>query len=181
MSRFKVEHKGDDGYTHTRTGRLPKDSPIIDFIGEIDELVSLIGVIKVYLKQRGFSGDIITRLETFQQHLLSVASYAVAGQEEQPIGPQQLAELETWIDELWRSLQATHRFKGLIAPGASLESALLNLARAVCRRVERRGAKLLRERILAPSAYAYMNRLSDALYVLALYLDNVNTSKLSSS
>ncbi|MEM0006200.1 MAG: cob(I)yrinic acid a,c-diamide adenosyltransferase [Ignisphaera sp.] len=172
MRAVKKVHRGDDGYTDIFGLRLPKDSPIIELIGELDELVSLIGVVKSILKENSAFLDIVNNLTAIQRKLMYIASY-VASKGDSRVGPpityDDVAALEKAIDILW-SAQTMSRFT---IPGSSKESALLHLLRAVCRRVERRAVTLLRNGAIDPLIHVFLNRLSDWLYVSALYINKV--------
>ena len=74
--------------------------------------------------------------------------------------------LETLIDELSEGVGPLENF---ILPGGSLGSAQLHVARTVCRRAEREVITLRREEPVGPFVVPYLNRLSDALFVMARY------------
>ena len=79
------------------------------------------------------------------------------------LGPDDIARLEHWIDEAESSLAPLRRF---VLPGGSPAAAALHLARTVCRRAERHIVSLGPEAVDA-DLLAYVNRLSDLLFVLA--------------
>ncbi|MCS7111166.1 MAG: cob(I)yrinic acid a,c-diamide adenosyltransferase [Ignisphaera sp.] len=169
---MKRIHRGDDGYTDIIGSRLPKDSPIIEFIGEVDELVSITGVVKSVLRESGLPPTITNNLTCIQRTLTNIASYVAKGGAHRaatPITHSDIIALENSIDRLWTALTPS-RF---VIPGSSKESALIHLLRAICRRVERRAATLLRNGIIDPVVYIYLNRLSDWLYVIALHINKV--------
>jgi len=171
---FKPVHRGDNGYTDIVEGRIEKDSPIIEFIGELDELISFIGLVKAYLRNSNIEKyrHAISMLTEIQQRLMSMASYvATLGKKPSPIDKGVVNEIEEVIKKLSNEVVMP---RGFIIPGSSVESSLLHVIRAICRRVERRAVKLLRERIIDSNTYVYLNRLSDLLYVLALYLNKLN-------
>ena len=72
----------------------------------------------------------------------------------------------TLIDELQAAVGPLANF---ILPGGSLSSAQLHIARTVCRRAEREVSTLVHEEGVGPFVMAYLNRLSDALFVMARY------------
>jgi cob(I)alamin adenosyltransferase len=73
-------------------------------------------------------------------------------------------ELERWIDSLDQNLEPLRSF---ILPGGSPAGAALHMARAVCRRAERRVNALALAEPVDPSIVRYLNRLSDLLFTLA--------------
>ncbi len=168
---MKRIHRGDDGYTDILGLRLPKDSPIIEFIGDVDELASMIGVVKSILRENNLH-HIVNSLTEIQKTLLHIASYVArggVGKAISPITQDDISILEKTINNLWSVLDINK----LVIPGSSKESALLHLLRAVCRRTERRAATLLRSGIIDSLTYVYLNRLSDWLYVTALYVNKM--------
>ena len=80
------------------------------------------------------------------------------------IGKKNLDSLEAITDELNSALPRLHRF---IMPGGSLAGAELHVARAVCRRAERRIIALSKTESVNPEIVPYVNRLSSFLFVLA--------------
>ena len=88
----------------------------------------------------------------------------VAGRAEKAsLGADDIARLERWIDEADAELTPLRRF---ILPGGVAAAAALHLARTVCRRAERHIVGL-GESAVEPELIAYVNRLSDLLFVLA--------------
>jgi cob(I)alamin adenosyltransferase len=171
---FKRIHRGDDGYTDVIGGRVTKDSPIIEFIGELDELISFIGLVKAYLKSSGGKDyeHIAAMLAEIQQRLMHIASYvATLGRKSSPISKDVLNSIDRTIEDLSSKISVP---RGFIIPGSSIYSSLFHVVRAICRRVERKSVRLLRENIIDNNAYVYINRLSDLFYLLALYLDKIN-------
>jgi cob(I)alamin adenosyltransferase len=90
---------------------------------------------------------------------------------EEPSGPPRIGvradhvdRLEAWIDEYQAELPPLESF---VLPGGSEHGAALHHARAVCRRAERRAVALAREETVNGRALTYLNRLSDALFVMA--------------
>jgi cob(I)alamin adenosyltransferase len=81
-------------------------------------------------------------------------------------------KLETLIDELSAAVGPLENF---ILPGGSLGSAQLHMARTICRRAEREVTALLREEAIGAHVLTYLNRLSDALFVMARYENYVRS------
>jgi cob(I)alamin adenosyltransferase len=82
------------------------------------------------------------------------------------IGERHVEKLELLIDELNEVVGPLENF---ILPGGSIGSAQLHVARTVCRRAEREATTLIRQEAIGPWVLAYLNRLSDALFVMARY------------
>ena len=152
---------GDGGETGRFDGtRVPKDDPLIEVNGVIDECNSAIGV------ARSFNGDerLDGILKPFQHLLLAAgAEVANAGRREF-ITDSDIQALEALIDELERELPP---LKNLILPAGGKVSAHLHLARTASRKVERRLVALQETVEINKTLLAYFNRLSDTLFVLA--------------
>jgi cob(I)alamin adenosyltransferase len=161
--------KGDDGTTALGSGqRVPKDSPRVAAYGDVDELNSLIGVALA----QNLDATLATALQTVQNelfHLGSDLSFPEGGEKKfkiPRIEQRHVAQLETLIDELNETVGPLENF---ILPSGSPGAAALQVARAVCRRAERAVVSLAREESVGEFAQAYLNRLSDALFVMARY------------
>jgi cob(I)alamin adenosyltransferase len=154
---------GDKGETGTASGaRLPKDDPLMQLQGELDELNCQLGVLAVNL-----TGDNLAVIRNIQHALFDIGGEISLGQ---PILKQkQVDALEHRIDAFNTTLQPLKEF---ILPGGNEAGALCHLARAVCRRTERSMVALNRNTSLNPVSLAYVNRLSDLLFVFARILND---------
>ena len=168
--------KGETGLYGAR--RVPKDSLRVDAYGTIDELNSCIGVAVAASEH-----DEVSRpLKRIQSKLLAAGADLATelpkgGAKVQRIRPADTKELEGMIDELQRKLPKLTAF---ILPGGTELSSSLHLARAVCRRAERRIVALGRSETINPEMVPYFNRLSTYLFNLARYanrLDGVEDEK----
>ncbi len=155
--------RGDAGRTDLRNmERVSKDSRRIEAYGTVDEVNSLIGVVR----PTGHD-DVDEKLRAIQNHLHVVqADFANPDPDE---GDPRVTEdhvdtLETFIDECEAELDPLEEF---VLPSGSRPGAKLHHARSVCRRAERRSVSLSAEQSINEVAIAYLNRLSDALFVLA--------------
>jgi cob(I)alamin adenosyltransferase len=160
---------GDDGTTGLAGGgRAPKDSPVIEAGGDIDELSALIGIVRSLSLPDGV--DMI--LQTVQERLLiigvTIAAPESASAREPEICSEDILKLEKEIDAMQVQMLPLDRF---IFPGGSAAGAQLHLARAVARRVERRCVALSRTCAVAPELIRWLNRLSDMLFVLARFVN----------
>jgi len=160
--------KGDEGETGLASGvRVAKDHPRVEAYGAVDELNSLLGL----LLAEGLPEETATGLAGVQRTLFhlggALADPAVRGESDPPRWD--AAPLERWIDEMETGLEPLRAF---VLPGGTRAAALAQLARTVCRRAERRVLGMANAGETVPAgAMAYLNRLSDLLFVLARWLN----------
>ena len=172
---MKKVHVGDDGYTYVLFNKkLPKYHPLIDLLGTIDELSSILGLIRAIGRGKKEFHDISMILLEIQKDLIrlgrDVAAMNRYSEFENHIDEKDVKKLEEIINKLWKDPQKEF----LILGSGSVYSALLHMARAICRRAERIAAKLLHENILNKYGYVYLNRLSDLLFVLAIHVEKLS-------
>ena len=160
---------GDKGETSLYgASRVPKDSPRVDAYGTIDELNSCIGVALAVCKRKKISEP----LKRIQAELFTAGAdlatelNAKAGSRVPRIEKKETERLEKMVDELQKNLP---RLTSFILPGGSQLSSSLHLARAVCRRAERKVITLGRAEKINPEMVPYLNRLSTYLFDLARY------------
>lgn len=166
---MKKIHRGDDGFTDVVWGRVPKDSHIIEFLGGIDELVSFLGIVRGAVARLSNANFIEVSIKNIQKVLMTIGSSVAGKIHIDDAGFRKyVIDVEKEIEMLSQKIASG---PCLVIPGSSYESSLLHLARALCRYVERRATPLLREGLISKSAYAYLNRLSDLLYLYAIYVD----------
>jgi cob(I)alamin adenosyltransferase len=158
---------GDCGETDLLGGvRLPKDAAPLEICGTLDELNALLGMARC----ESLPPEMASLLEQVQRQLFEVGGELVAGESARPrpnaVSQQAVDALEQTINRLDAQLQRATAF---ILPRGARAAATLHLARAVCRRAERRLVSLVRTK--PPGTYAmplsYLNRLGDLLFVLA--------------
>ncbi|MDZ4225982.1 MAG: cob(I)yrinic acid a,c-diamide adenosyltransferase [Patescibacteria group bacterium] len=157
--------KGDDGMSGLfgTKERLPKNNPIYNVLGTLDELNSLLGLCRAQSTHHQCF-DIHTALYHIQQCLFVVqAEFAGAPKE---LEQKDVNEIENTIDTIEIILQGPCDF---VVPGSTELSALLDCARAVSRRAERAAIEACSWRNISPATRAYLNRLSSLLYALARY------------
>jgi cob(I)alamin adenosyltransferase len=158
---------GDGGDTALFDGRRVSKSDLrVDAYGEIDELNAAIG----WTLASGMAPDMAAMLERIQRDLFAVGgtladpAHRVAERvQKMSVGQADVGRLEQWIDELEANLPPLRRF---LLPGGSAPGAALHLARTICRRAERRIVSLGGGEV-GPVLLAYVNRLSDFLFVAA--------------
>jgi len=148
---------GDTGTTGLPGGlRVPKDHPVIECLGVLDELSAFLGDARCAVAEERI-GNII---KTVQEELIILMG-VVAGVRAKTAPDE--ARLSAWVRE-YEQEQPTQNF---VVPGANPPSAKLDLARTVCRRAERRLTTLNRQGELSEGILPYINRLSDLLFLLA--------------
>jgi cob(I)alamin adenosyltransferase len=160
--------KGDGGTTGLVDGsRVSKADARMALIGDVDEANSALGVAVAAL-----DGDPLARdLARIQNDLFDLgADVATPGEDFAPsemtlrIVQAQIERLEREIDAMNEGLAPLRSF---ILPGGTPAVAALHLARSVVRRAERTAVRAAGEIALNPAALAYLNRLSDHLFVAA--------------
>ncbi|MBX3053363.1 MAG: cob(I)yrinic acid a,c-diamide adenosyltransferase [Caldilineaceae bacterium] len=165
--------KGDGGDTALGGGqRVAKDSLRVEAYGTVDELNSVLGV--------ALAGGLCERLAgvlpVIQNELFHLGSDLCFVEEDKvkyalpEISERHVRVLEALIDEMTAIVGPLENF---ILPGGSLGSAQLHVARTVCRRAERIVTALAKEEAIGGHVLAYLNRLSDALFVMARYENHV--------
>jgi cob(I)alamin adenosyltransferase len=155
---------GDDGTTGLGDGsRVPKDDPRVEAYGCVDEANSALGVL---LAVPGLPAD-VTELLTRVQHELFDLGGELCIPGHRAIGAAQVQAVEDALDAFNDRLPPLKEF---ILPGGGPAAAACHLARAICRRAERRTWTLARTQDVAPEPLQYLNRLSDLLFVLARVL-----------
>jgi len=159
-----VTRTGDDGSTGLGDGsRTAKDAPRVVAMGEVDELNSVIGV----LLAESLPEPVSAWLSQVQHDLFDLgAELAVPGY--QALSEAHVLALEAQLGALNSGLAPLKEF---ILPGGSRPAALSHQARAVCRRAERALVVLAHSDVVSVAARQYLNRLSDALFVLARWLN----------
>lgn len=160
---------GDQGCTGLADGsRLPKSAARIHALGDIDELNSAIGVLIAQLQDAPQQA----LLSTIQHRLFDLGGeLAIPGRE--VINEQHIAALETAMDSYNQQLSPLKEF---ILPGGNPAAAWCHLLRTVCRRAERSLVDMQATDPVNPAALAYVNRLSDLLFVLARVLNGADGS-----
>ena len=162
---------GDKGQTGRFDGtRVPKNDPLIEVNGTIDECNTTIGIARSLNQDARL--DYI--LKQYQSLLIVAGSEVtnVGNDERLPfITNENIQNLEDLIDELEEEIPALTNF---ILPAGGVVSAHLHLARTVSRKVERRLVTLQETVEVNTILLAYFNRLSDTLFVLARYAAHLN-------
>ncbi|MGA2623480.1 MAG: cob(I)yrinic acid a,c-diamide adenosyltransferase [Bacteroidota bacterium] len=157
---------GDSGKTSLFGGkRVPKDALRIETYGTVDELNTLIGIVRA----GKVNGKFESILEEIQIDLFTLGADLATPEDPRRkrvkrISASHISRLENHIDAIDPTLKPLRNF---ILPGGNQSSAMLHFARAVCRRAERLAVKLEHEEHIGSQPVIYLNRLSDLLFVLA--------------
>ena len=178
---------GDAGQTSLIGGtRVSKTDLRLEAYGTVDELNAQLGLLHTYLADptadesvaaaRAVDAALLLRV---QSDLFSVGASLATDTSKLPprptaiITPEMVSELEQAIDRIDSQLPPLRLF---ILPGGGRAAAVAHVCRTVCRRAERRILALAQQSEVAPELLAYVNRLSDYLFVLSRKL-NVDEKK----
>jgi cob(I)alamin adenosyltransferase len=162
---------GDTGYTRLLGDeRVPKYHPLPEAFGAVDEATSALGM------ARASSSDATVRdaiLQMQQDLYVLMAELATPPQHKAAVGmrvtPEQVAWLNGLEERLKQEVAIPNKF---IIPGDTVVGAALDLARTIIRRAERQVARLTHEGVVEnPDVLRYLNRLSDAVFILARYVE----------
>ncbi|MGV3518341.1 cob(I)yrinic acid a,c-diamide adenosyltransferase [Luteitalea sp.] len=161
--------KGDDGTTGLGGGqRVAKDALRVSTYGTVDELNSVIGVALA----SGLVPRLAQTLPVIQNELFHLGSDLCFLEDDKAtyripqIEPRHVEALETLMDELNDVVGPIENF---VLPGGAPGAAHLHVARTVCRRAEREAITLAHEEPVGAFVIPYLNRLSDALFIMARY------------
>jgi cob(I)alamin adenosyltransferase len=169
---------GDDGTTGLVDGsRTPKDAARMAAIGDVDEANCCIGVAALHS-----AGEMLARLRMIQNDMFDLgADLATPGEDFTPeemtlrIIQSQVDRLEDEIDAMNGAMKPLSSF---ILPGGTPLAGTLHIARAVTRRAERCAVAAARDVSLNPLALAYLNRLSDWLFVAARFANGAGVGDI---
>jgi cob(I)alamin adenosyltransferase len=169
--------RGDHGETDLVGGeRAPKDSPRLDAYGAVDELNAALGVARAFneaeIERSAACLELDAILRKLQNELFDLGSELATPPAAFQAGmfrvtPELVTGLEAIVDRCQQDLQP---LKSFILPGGGRVSGLLHVARTVCRRVERDVLRLMRHEDIGDQPLAYLNRLSDLLFVLSRWI-----------
>jgi len=151
--------EGDFGETYDLKGfKHNKDSPVIHFLGALDELNSHLGLIKAMLLKCNF-------IAVIQKNIMKLMSHVSDKNcEDYLISDNDVSILEKEIDKLSDNIP---RLNELIIPGKNITEAQVQITRTAARRAERFYFAVNTKQSLRPQAGIYLNRLSDYLFILS--------------
>lgn len=160
---------GDDGSTGLGGGqRVLKDTLRIETYGTVDELSAAMGLVVA----ASVADDVREPLRRIQNELFHLGCDLCFREEDKAktsvpgIEPRHVEALERLIDRFSERVGPLENF---VLPGGTEPAARLHLARCIARRAERLAVALARQEPIGGSVVQYLNRLSDALFVLARY------------
>jgi cob(I)alamin adenosyltransferase len=173
---------GDKGKTSLFSGeRVSKAASRVEAYGEVDELNSVLGALAASVA--GDNAKVGRAVEQVQRDLFCVGGKLAttpdspAFEDLPDLAEGAVKRLEAEIDDMEKALPP---LRGFILPGGHPSACWAHVARTVCRRAERRLVAMLEAREVGPEGDglarmgAYLNRLSDHLFVLARYCNHVN-------
>lgn len=165
---------GDKGQTSLVGGtRVPKTHARLEAYGTMDELNSVLGMLRAELSTTEmpaeFAAQVETRLQSLQNSLFNIGSHLACEDEGMRghlpgLHPDRISALETDMD-IWET--DLPPLKNFILPGGSRLAAYAHIARTVCRRVERLCVGLPAPISVDTQHLIFLNRLSDWLFLLA--------------
>jgi cob(I)alamin adenosyltransferase len=170
-----VTKTGDSGTTALMYGRrVPKNHPRVEAVGAIDELNAALG----WARATATENFVSENLFAIQKNLVLLMGEVGVSPEDLPryvndgfsiVTPEMTAQLEKLVKEI-ESQNVS--FKGWATPGATKNSAALDLARTICRRAERRVCDLKQnDELKNNEIIIFLNRLSDLLWLFARWAE----------
>ena len=165
---------GDGGETRLATGEpVRKDHVRVAAYGDVDECNSALGLARLHA-----GPDLDPLLAAIQNDLFDLGADLATPEREEPLGWEPLRIVEAQVDRLEREIDRLNAelepLTSFVLPAGSPTASHLHLARAVCRRAERRAVTLADtpgEKV-SPAAIKYLNRLSDLLFVAARWAND---------
>ncbi len=176
---------GDDGTTGLADGdRVAKDSERIDAMGDIDELNSLLGVLRssmaMHPRDASETSTLAQRLPDIDRLLLVIQHHLFDIGGELALPGHDIAK-DDWVKRLEDHLDGLNAhlppLQEFVLPGGNLAAAHCHQARTVCRRAERGLLRLSRSEAVNSASLKYLNRLSDLLFVIARTLARMDGGK----
>jgi cob(I)alamin adenosyltransferase len=164
---------GDEGTSGLVDGsRLPKHDPLFNAIGDVDEANGAVGLAIVAMPS---GSEMARRLTLIQNDLFDLGADLATppGAGNDPFAPGEMALriIPAQVERLEREIDAMNEhlapLRSFILPGGGEDAARLHFARSVARRAERSAVAAAAVRAINPAALAYVNRLSDWLFVAA--------------
>jgi cob(I)alamin adenosyltransferase len=167
---------GDDGTTSLLFGRrVSKTDPRIATNGALDELNAALGLARAHAREELVQAPLLAAQKELVNAMgeIAVLPEDRARYREKGFTPLSQRSVED-LDRLIAELEERHviSFRHWATPGATVESAFLDVARTVCRRAEREVVALAGTGAeLNPVLVRFLNRLSDACWLLARYVE----------
>jgi cob(I)alamin adenosyltransferase len=168
---LKIYTKTGDGGTTSLFGgkKVSKSDARIAAYGTVDELNSALG----FCRSFGLDGRLDAFFERAQSDLFRVGAELASGEGAPPGGlsPVAGADVKAIEEEIDRLDAELRPLKNFILPGGTQAAAAAHVARSVCRRAERCVVELSEKETVRGEVVVYLNRLSDALFVVARWIN----------
>lgn len=156
---------GDKGTTSLVGGqRVSKTHPRVMAYGDVDELISWIGLLRSDLPEHDGS------LRRIQQALMNGSAHIASEDSAKYLAPFPECDIEWLEQEIDRMTAEIPAMKAFVLPAGPREAAECHIVRTICRRCEREALAVGDERDNVTSFIRYINRLSDYLFTLARYV-----------
>ncbi|MGC8993217.1 MAG: cob(I)yrinic acid a,c-diamide adenosyltransferase [Candidatus Aenigmatarchaeota archaeon] len=155
---------GDSGETKILGCNLNKASPLIGLIGSLDELNSFIGMARSFVNFK----DLDEILKDIQSDIFLIGSELGGAKLDKKVDENSVKKLESYIVKLEAEIE---ELKNFIYYSGSKSSTILQVCRAVCRRVERDAHIISKDFMIRKEVLSYLNRLSDLLFTIARVLN----------
>lgn len=154
-----------------KPARVPKDHPLIEFLGALDEANSFVGLARSFLSGNGMEGELGEALRWLQRMLFNIG-FSISSRKPL-VGEDDVSRLEMLADKFYG--EPLRRF---VLPYGSPKVAALHVARSVLRRAERRLVAAAREEgvEIDETVFKAVNRASDFLFAAAIYLARLEGS-----
>jgi cob(I)alamin adenosyltransferase len=171
---------GDRGETRLASGeQVPKDSPRLECYGTLDELNAFVGAARVTADAEAGGNariaDLVSGLARIQHELFNLGSILATSPGK--AHPKQARVDDAGIEQLEREIDAMNAelppLRSFVLPGGSRLNAELHVCRTVCRRAERLLVSLARIDEIDEVNIRYVNRLSDAFFVMSRWVNAV--------
>ena len=161
--------KGDNGQTYCGGEYISKSETLVDVIGDLDELSSVLGLCKIANntdEYERFFGGYKSFIESIQSDLLKIGAELGTVNSKIKLYDGKILVIEDLLDLIESELP---ELKDFILPGDGVFPGYLHLARSVCRRLERKMVKLNYVQEIRGPILPYINRLSDLFFVMARF------------
>ncbi len=157
--------RGDRGKSEVDKKKIPKDSLILETLGELDELNSLIGLSKNYLPKKFF--EKLTEIQNDLFIIQANIAWLMYPKFKKPeLNKKKIENLEKKIKEIEKKIKPKGRF---VIYGDEKNSAWFDYLRSIVRKVERSVVRFNRKFKIQPEILSYLNRLSSYFYALARF------------
>lgn len=154
--------RGDKGTTDAGSGgRVGKDSSVVELEGTLDEFNSFLGLANTRLEWEDMKAD----LSRIQFEVFTMGEHIYMHGEGRTLSAENTTWLEERVDHYKKEIGPIKLF---IIPGGTEYSAVLHVARTVCRRLERVISGCTEEMKISEDVLSYINRLSSVLFMMAL-------------